>query len=272
MIKYHYPIIFSSSVDAGALNKSDDGSAFQVYLERPLLIPREARYCWLTCQAAEIWNTSPNILTGVNDEMPILSGGVLDYTIVIPEGLYDIILLNAEINRQVLENGGLDNDVILYGNSATQKTTIKLLTPGLGIDFSGSQTFRELLGFESVILGPTILANELFDSDNVANFSSVDYYLVHTDIISHGIPVNSKKSQAVAQVLITSPPGNQIIFQPDNPPEIPCNELIGEKKNIINVWLTDQDNRRVSTANEDYSIRLVLYYIVPEQDAIEIST
>lgn len=39
-------------------------------------------------------------------------------------------------------------------------------------------------------------------------------------------------------------------------------ELVGNKKNIINVWLTDQDNNRVDTAGEDYSMRLVIYYLM----------
>ena len=36
-------------------------------------------------------------------------------------------------------------------------------------------------------------------------------------------------------------------------------ELVGNKKNIINCWLTDQDNVRLSTAGEDFSFRLVMY-------------
>jgi len=263
MIKYHYPIIFNSSEASGAINKTDNGAAFAVSLERPILIPKEAVYCWIVCQEAEIWNTSPNIIEGVNDTMYVSDLGG-DYTIVVPEGLYDIPLLNAEINRQVQEAGRPNNEIVIFGNAATQKTIIQILTIGTSIDFNPSDTFRDILGFDPQVIentGPD--PNALFDADNIANFNQVDYYIIHTDLITHGIPTNNKKSQAVAQVLIEAPPGSQILHQPDNPPEIPANELIGNKKNLINCWLTNQDDVRISTAGEEWSFRLVLYYIVP---------
>ena len=67
-ITYQLPMIFSSSVLDGALNKSADGSSFSVQLDRPILVPNTAKYCWIEVQAATVWNTVPNILTGVNDK------------------------------------------------------------------------------------------------------------------------------------------------------------------------------------------------------------
>ena len=260
MIKYHLPIILSSSEKSGALNKSIDGSSFQVSLEKGLIIPQEAKYCWLVCQAAEIWNTSPNIKTGINDKLYI-SDGMGALLITIPQGLYDIPLLNAEIDRQMIANGRPPSSLIIIGNNATQKTFIEVLTVGTSVNFTQIDTIRDLLGFQSLIL-LSVVANEIFSGTEVAAFNNIDFFVIHTDLISHGLRENNRYTQAVAQVLIESPTGSQIIHEPDNPPEIPCNELIGSKKNIINVWLTDQDNNRIDTAGEDFSLRLVIYYLI----------
>lgn len=259
MIKYHLPILLSSSTAAGAINKSANGSSFSVSLEQPILIPKSAKYCWLVCQSAELWNTVPNILAGVNDKLYIDdSFGAL--VITIPEGLYSINLLNAEINRQIVESGRANDAIVIIGNNATQKTAIGVQEAGTQIDFTQSDTFREILGFESILI-TTTLTNEIVDATNVAQFNVIDYFILHTDLVSRGLRINNKYTQAVAQVLIESPPGDQIIHQPQNPPEIPAQELIGSKRNFINVWLTDQNNRRVSTAGENYAMRLVIYYL-----------
>ena len=261
MIKYHLPIILNSSVESGARNKASNGSSFQVSLDKGLIIPKEAKYCWLVCQSAEIWNTSPNVITGVNDTLDITDGmGAL--TITIPQGLYDIPLLNAEIDRQMVANGRVSNNFIITGNNATQKTFISVATIGTTINFTTATSIRELLGFQSLLLGPTVGANQIFDSNDVATFNNIDYFILHTDLVSHGLRINNRYTQGVAQVLIEAPTGSQIIHQPQNPPEIACPNLIGDKKNLINVWLTDQDNNRVSTAGENFSMRLVIYYLM----------
>ena len=260
MIKYHLPIILSSSTNSGALNKSENGSSFQVSLEKGLIIPQEAVYCWLVCQSAEIWNTSPNIKTGINDKLYVEDGmGVL--LITIPQGLYDIPLLNAEIDRQMIAGGRPASSIIIIGNNATQKTFIQVLTIGTEINFTQPDTIRDILGFQSLLLVSTIV-NELFTGTNVAAFNNIDFFILHTDLVSHGLRENNRYTQSVAQVLIEAPTGSQIIHQPDNPSEIPCNELIGSKKNIINVWLTDQDNNRIDTAGENFSLRVVIYYLM----------
>lgn len=188
MIKYHLPIILSSSTASGALNKTSDGSSFQISLEKGLIIPQDAKYCWLVCQSAEIWNTSPNVKTGVNDIIDLTDGSG-NLIINIPQGLYDISLLNAEINRQIVASGRASDSVVIIGNNATQKTIIELLTIGTSIDFTTANSINNLLGFDAAVIGPSTVANELFNSQNVANFNNIDYFILHTDLVSHGLRV-----------------------------------------------------------------------------------
>lgn len=257
----YIPLILSSSVNSGAYNKSDDGSTFSVNIENGLLVPKGAKYCYLTCQAAEVWNTSPNILAGINDKL-YFTDGLGSLIITIPQGLYDINALNNEINRQILEAGHDNDSIQIYGNSATQKTFIKFKNIGASIDFTQPRTFRVILGFDSVVIGPSVTVDDIFDSNNVAAFNTIDYFVLHSDLVNYGIRVNNKFNQAVAQVLIEASPGSQILHQPNNPPLIPCPELIGLKKTVIRAWITDQDNNLVDTAGEDFAMRLMIYYLV----------
>ena len=81
-------------------------------------------------------------------------------------------------------------------------------------------------------------------------------------LINKGLRNNNRYTQIVSQVLIDVPPGSQILSRPFNIPRIPANELIGDKRNLINVWLTDNNNNRVNTAGENYSVRLIINYII----------
>lgn len=113
-ITYQLPMIFSSSVLDGALNKSAHGSAFSVQLDRPILVPDTAKYCWIEVQAATVWNTVPNIITGVNDKFYFsIDDGmiVVNKVITIEQGIYDVVSLNAQFQRE-LSQIGLPNKFI----------------------------------------------------------------------------------------------------------------------------------------------------------------
>lgn len=260
MIKYHIPLVFNSSVESGALNKSADGSSFSVFLSKGVFVPEDAKYCWMVCQNAEIWNTVPNIITGVNDKLYFEDGGGA-VLITIPEGLYNIELLNNEIDRQLVDAGRTSGTVTIFGNDATQKTVIQFNAIDDSLDWNPADTVRDILGFNAGVIIATS-PGELFDGDVVANFNNIDSFLVHCDLISHGLRVNNNYNQAVASVPITSPAGLQIIYEPQNPPEIPSNELIGQKKNTIRCFLTDSNNNLVNTFNENYLFRIVIYYVI----------
>jgi hypothetical protein len=97
-------------------------------------------------------------------------------------------------------------------------------------------------------------------SDNVAALNQIDYFLIHSDLVSRGVRINNTYNQTIAQVLITATPGSQIVSTPFNPPHSQAPELIGAKRSRISFWLTDQSNNLVNTNNENWSARLVVRY------------
>lgn len=88
----------------------------------------------------------------------------------------------------------------------------------------------------------------------------MDYFLIHSDIVNGGIPINGTYSSIVARVLITSSPGTQILYEPQNPVRIPCQHLAGSTVSEVHSWITDQNNNSIDFNNENLSFQLIIRY------------
>lgn len=99
--------------------------------------------------------------------------------------------------------------------------------------------------------------------NNVANFNTLNSYLISSDIVSQGIPVNANGASILAQVPISAKPGSQIIYQPRNPSRTDLTELIGLPRTSFRVWLTNQVGDYLDTNSEDYSIVVVIRFVLP---------
>lgn len=259
MVLHEIPIIVDSATEAGALNKSADGSSFEISLEDAIQIPKSATSCTIQVQEATIWWVIPNIITGVNDAFSIDDGGG-PYNITVPQGLYDLPTLDTSVDSQVVAAGGPSGLFNFLADSATQKVVIRLNGIGVSVDWTGATTFRDIMGFNSQVLGPTVVTQTDFLADNQAAFNQVNYFLIHSDLVSRGIRTNNTYDQTIAQVLIDVPPGSQIVSTPFNPPRSPAWDLIGGRRKRIRFWLTDELNQRVDTNGENWSARVVIEY------------
>lgn len=259
MATHEIPLLVDSSPAAGALNVSADGSQFEINLEDPIAIPSSAMTCTVEVQEATVWWVTPNITTGVNDAFSIDDGGG-PYNITVPQGLYDLITLQASVDSAVVAAGGPSGLFQFIADSATQKVVIRLIGIGVSVDFTIANSFRDILGFNSQVLGPTVVAQTDFLGDNQAAFNQINYFLIHSDLVNRGIRQNNTYDQTIAQVLIDVPPGSQIISRPFNPPKSPAWDLIAAKKKRIRFWLTDDQNRPVETVGESWSARVIIAF------------
>ena len=267
MDTHEIPMLVSSSTLAGARNKSDDGSTFTVTLDEPLIIPDDAFSCTIQCLEATIWNVIPNILTDENDAFRISddSGGpVVNYDCVIPQGLYDLSALENAIERELVANGhpaGLFN---LIPDGATQKVIIRLNNVDTWVDFTIANAMNVILGFDATTVPvgapPGATAGQTFLAPNVAAFNITEFFLIHTDLVARGLRVNNTYSQTIATVLITVPPGSQIVSAKFHPAISQVPELIGSRRSQMRFWLTNQDKQLVNTQSEDWSARMVIKY------------
>lgn len=270
MVPHEISILASSDPDNGAINISPDGSQFEIQLEDALQIPEEAINTTIDVEEATVWWVVPNIITGQNDKMYITCpnvGDVLtDYEITIPQGLYDLSGLNQAIARELSNDGAKidpSNALVLSPDDATQKVEITLPYLGSEVDFTKPDTPREILGFASQVIGPTVIAPYTQIADTTAGFNTVNYFLIHSDLTNKGIRFNNQYNQTISQVLIDVPPGSQIVNRPFNPARINANELSGSKRTSIRFWLTDDKNRAVNTNGEYFTCRVAIKFLIP---------
>jgi hypothetical protein len=148
-------------------------------------------------------------------------------------------------------------------DDATQKVQIRFNYNNVSIDFTQGDTFRDILGFDSLVYGPYTSTPINILAPDVAAFNQVNYFLIHSDLTNKGIRFNNNYSQTVAQVLIDVPPGSQIVSRPFNPAKISTQELAGTNRTNLRFWLTDDENRRVNTNGEYWSARIVIDYLKP---------
>ena len=126
-----------------------------------------------------------------------------------------------------------------------------------------TDTFREVLGFDTRLVPLTPKASSHSEGgDFTAAFNRVNNFIIKSDIISDGISVNAINDSIIADVLITSEPGDQIVFTPFHPPKANADELIGHRKNFLSFRLTDQVGRPVETMSENWSFTVVLKYVL----------
>ena len=263
-------MIVSSDPSTGASNKSADGSYFEVQLQDGLKIPKDALNINVRIEEATIWWVVPNIITNVNDKMYVTgsdtAGALQNYIVTIPQGLYDLSGLNQAVLRD-LENKGAKTDpnplITMTPDDATQKVQIRFNYNNVSIDFTQPDTFRNILGFDSLVYGPYASTPINILAPDVAGFNQVNYFLIHSDLTNKGIRFNNNYSQTVAQVLIDVPPGSQIVSRPFNPAKISTQELAGTNRTNLRFWLTDDENRRVNTNGEYWSARIVIDYLKP---------
>ena len=269
LVKEQINFLASSDPANGATGISSGGDQFTVQLQDGIRVPKDAHKVQVSLHEATIWNTIPNITTGVNDKFYITAPRASDdaltaYTITIPSGLYDLSALNDAILRELENDGAKTNPnpvVNLLADDATQKVEIRVNYANIDIDFTQTDTFRDILGFNSQNLTNGATTPFIHLADNTAAFNTINSFLIHSDLVSRGIRLNNSYNQTLGQVLIDVSPGSQIVSKPFNPPEVSADELAGSIKSTIRFWLTDQANNTVNTAGEFYTARIVISFM-----------
>lgn len=262
------PIFVSADPALGAFNVSPGNDRFTVQFKNQLEIHPDARQITLEVVSAEIWWTVLNVKLGINDQFKLLvdGDGSSPYTITIEPGLYDVTNLNSAVNRELINAGLASGLVTITGDSASQKIVLTLGIVGLQVEWA-AQTFFLLTGFNSAQLVPSIgfttgSFSEL--APNIANFSDVSSFLLHTDLVQTGILIGDREAQVIANPQITVPPGSLINFSPDNPIKIAVPQLRGTRINQATFYITDQLNRALDFNGEFFSLLLEIKYQDPD--------
>ena len=278
-LKEEIPILVSSDPDSGNSNLSMDGSYFEIRLEdEGLKVPRDARNCNISVINASIWNSVPNIVTGVEDKFYITGpdnmGQLTNFIVTIPQGLYSVNNLVEFIEQDLANqgastelNGKLTNLVDFQTNTATQKIVLVLNYPNVVIDFSPVDSIDNILGFQDEIVsvpsGPLVLVPYYVEAPSVARFNALDYFLINSDLSNAGLRINNKYNNTIARVLVDVEPNSQIVYNPQHLIKTNANHLVGTARTSFALELTDQTGRRVDTSGEYWSALIVISYHHP---------
>ena len=240
--------MFSSSSANGAINKNIDNNTFTVnFSQNPLFIPANAQNARIEIISSQIWNNSPNIVTGKNDKFTIQDPSGI-HTIYIEQGLYDVDSLYQQICLQ-FNNKPVESAMFFETFQSVFKFVPNYSTQKLSIEFEyinnaslnqvqilwNQSTITELLGFIS--LSPTrpskvstAIANYSITGETYAKFNAYNSFLIESDLVGDGLPINNCYSQIIGQIPI--PPdsvGALISYQASQPNMFAlCNNLVGQ--------------------------------------------
>lgn len=266
MLEKQLTYIFSSDTANGAQDKSPDGSQFSVTLYEPIAVPHNARYCTVEVQGANIWYTTPNVSVALDNNVFAFNDGVSNHVVTIPTGLYDLGGLANSIYL-LIDNipaaKPSDELFVFSGDSSTQKVLITFKSAGLSIDWTLS-TVRKILGYETTD-PPTAGIDQTISGSNIAKFNVTNSFLIATDLIHTGIPVNAIDSGVIANVFIDVAPGSLINYSPNNIPVANALELIGAQRSRIRFFLFNQNRDAVDTFGEEWSFTMIIRYYLPEE-------
>ena len=274
LIEKQFSAFFNSSTASGSVKIGSLGNRFQVQLDTPLSIPADSLYASLEVVSTKIWNVSPNISTTIGNNQLYFSYAGYNFNIQFPDGLYSVDELNKYISIYFNEYTPLPNDLFLFSeNQSTQKVSIQINYIGVMIDFRQPNSCIDVLGFytthdqqndifTSTILLDSVVAGASFVAPNEARFNRVVNYYLLSNLLSDGIPINSRSVGILAEIPVNVGVGSLINFLPTNPLKIDATDLIGNSKQLISFTLLDHLLRDVSTAGEDFSLTLVFRYYV----------
>lgn len=260
---YEIPLLVSSSEDAGAYNVNSNRSRFDVDLPQEIKIPRDAKNVTVHVSDATLWYVPFNISTALgNNKFALDVQGDQVYTVTIPDGLYDLSSVAHAINVGLVNQGLASGIITFVGDAASQKVVINYTAAGLRVDFTVANSCRLIMGFNSAV-SPAAYTTGPFSvyGDIEAAFNTIDYFLIHSDIVLGGIPNNGKSTSVIARILINGAPGTQLIFEPQNPIKIPSQRLAGSTISRIHMWVTNQDGvTQPEFQNENFSALIVISY------------
>jgi hypothetical protein len=268
MFKKHINMMFSSSPAQGATDISVDGSKFTVSLNGVIGLPDERSMvkgsATLAVTGASILNNASNISASIGNNIFSWYEGGTQHSATIPDGLYGVVELNAAMSRALVLEGSNASAITISGDTATNKIILNV-EPNFQLicdDTIAPGNFRGILGFDEAVL-PNAPAESpvVIYGDNIAAFDRNTDYLIKTNLISEGLPVNQNNNGIIASIPLNVRPGSRIYYFPIQPIEIDANELLGMSRKTLRFELLNQNNQDVDILGESWSFVLRISYM-----------
>lgn len=191
----------------------------------------------------ETYYSFPNIDKTNNHFRYSPDNGTSWFSILIPEGCYEIQDISAYINRIMKDNRHIP--INIKPNNNTLRCIIAQ-SRNYFIDFTPPDSIRTVLGFERKVYRASY-----FESENIVNIISINSLRVTSDIIGASYSNGSAKS-IIYSFFPNVGPGFKIIQEPKNLVYLPITLY---KIDRMETTLTDQNDKPVNLRGEELSIR-----------------
>jgi hypothetical protein len=237
---------------------TNKGSKMNINLDKALGFPTNAMYCNVEIQNVTLQYVTPNVdPSRANDKFDYSINGVAQPTITITPGLYSLNTLNTSLGRDFVAAGQPANMVSFIANDSTQRVTMVLGIDNVQVDFSALNSVGSIMGYVGIQPAGLELTGFTVDSTQQATFNKISSFVLRSDFISGGIPVNNSGFNVLATIPITARIGSQNIYAPFNPIQVDASELRGRVKSSFFLQLTDQDGNDIDTLGEPWSVLMV---------------
>ena len=270
----------SSNPEIGNVQTSPNGSLFTVQLAEPFTIPSNASNITVELQQAIVWNSTVNIVEGVNDRFYYKNGALPQTFVTVPSGNYDVHLFSETINQLV----AIAPDPIPLGSIqfSLRGTYTVMVLNYLGprhfsqVQFGLAQDVSRSLGFLPQIINftlPLIIgSSESFTSDEAGSLKDgTKSWLLSSSLVAKGVRVNDKFDSVLSKINFNhTPPGSQLVYTPPRPNVVPADFGPGRQINTVTSYLTDAaTGLAISTNGENWSYIAVLKYDTPLYDEVQ---
>jgi hypothetical protein len=264
-------ILASSSLTAGALNRSTDGSSFKVSMNDAIIIPSDAQNITVEVVKATIWHTTPNFKS-TNNQIHIKGLDTADVlqtrVITLPVGLYDVASFKSALLAQLLNEGFKQTPtpvLDITADYATNKLGIVLNYTSTEFSFTVANgvnnPMNQILGYD-IATYTTTTAPFVKIAPNIAKFNQLNSILIVSNLCDNGFAVNSTESNIVAQVLIDVSAGSQIIYEPFNATSVSASNLQGRFLKEFEVRITDENLDSIDTNGEEFTVLFKISFTV----------
>lgn len=286
LLSKEFDILVSSNPAIGAKHVSTDGSTFTIRADGGLGVPPNAKNVNVSVVNADFWNNDSNVVEGKNNIRFTFSTG--GGSIAVPPGLYDGTTIGPAIISALHRSdatGYSDNEfgLVIQANDATgvmevimtktsvpeiRTTAMKKYTIGQEppeiyyFDTLDLEDIGLMMGFTTPIVptGPSYMVESVIEP----MFNTLNYWLIQSDIVGQGIPVNGQYDSVIAKITSDVESNLQVLYEPINPSQVPAINLTGSAKSSYRFSLLSDSFKHVNTRGEFWSAQIRISYSVIE--------
>ena len=214
----------------------------------PLVFPLNIRY-EIALTSLETYYSFPNISKSNNHVKISFDEGKSWLDIHIPVGCYEIVAINTELQRRVMEETRdvkAEKKIILSANPNTLRCVLIVLDAKCRVDFNvGDDSLCSVLGFAK-----KVYADGRHESERIVNILSVNSILVHCDVIESS-RLNGIEAPLIYTFFPNASTGDKIISIPRHLIYIPLTLNIISR---MTCWVTDQNGNELDLQGEELTL------------------